>query len=141
MPTTISITAIASISGLGNDQDVIWQNYLNDNHCFVQTTVGNQNTAIAPLNSESKKKISELKKSESKTIILATFSMAAEALDIKSLTSLLLASPKSDIVVIDTDDENIIEIDPRQTPSEYLDTAIHEKLHLIFPNSVLIVTK
>ena len=31
-------------------------------------------------------------------------------------------------------DENIIEIDPRQTPSEYLDTLIHEKLHLIFPN-------
>ena len=66
MPTTISITAIASISGLGNDQNVIWQNYLNDNHCFVQTTVGNQNTAIAPLNSESKKKISELKKSDTK---------------------------------------------------------------------------
>ena len=43
-------------------------------------------------------KEAELKKSESKTIILATFSMAAEALDIKSLTSLLLASPKSDIV-------------------------------------------
>jgi superfamily II DNA or RNA helicase len=40
----------------------------------------------------------DLKKSESKTIILATFSMAAEALDIKSLTSLFLASPKSDIV-------------------------------------------
>ena len=40
----------------------------------------------------------DLKISESKTIILATFSMAAEALDIKSLTSLLLASPKSDIV-------------------------------------------
>jgi superfamily II DNA or RNA helicase len=43
-------------------------------------------------------KESELKKSESKKIILATFSMAAEALDIKSLTSLLLASPKADIV-------------------------------------------
>jgi superfamily II DNA or RNA helicase len=43
-------------------------------------------------------KESELKKSETKNIILATFSMAAEALDIKSLTSLLLASPKSDIV-------------------------------------------
>jgi superfamily II DNA or RNA helicase len=40
----------------------------------------------------------DLKKSESKKIILATFSMAAEALDIKSLTSLFLASPKSDIV-------------------------------------------
>ena len=40
----------------------------------------------------------DLKKSESKKIILATFSMAAEALDIKSLTSLFLASPKTDII-------------------------------------------
>jgi 3-oxoacyl-(acyl-carrier-protein) synthase len=66
LPTTISITAIASISGLGNDQDAIWQNYLNDNHCFIETSIGNQKTAIAPLNSESKKKISELKKSDTK---------------------------------------------------------------------------
>jgi superfamily II DNA or RNA helicase len=43
-------------------------------------------------------KMEELKKSESKQIILATYSMAAEALDIKSLTSLFLASPKSDII-------------------------------------------
>lgn len=66
LSTTISITAIASISGLGNDQDVIWQNYLNDNHSFVQTTVGNQNTNIAPINSDSKKLVSELKKSDTK---------------------------------------------------------------------------
>jgi superfamily II DNA or RNA helicase len=43
-------------------------------------------------------KMEELKKSESKQIILATYSMAAEALDIKSLTSLFLASQKSDII-------------------------------------------
>jgi superfamily II DNA or RNA helicase len=43
-------------------------------------------------------KMEELKKSESKQIILATYSMAAEALDIKSLTSLFLASPKADII-------------------------------------------
>ena len=66
MPTTISITAIASISGLGNDQDVIWQNYLNDNHCFIETSIGNQNTAIAPLNYDSKKQIEEIKKSDNK---------------------------------------------------------------------------
>jgi superfamily II DNA or RNA helicase len=40
----------------------------------------------------------DLKESESKQIILATFAMAAEALDIKSLTTLVLATPKSDIV-------------------------------------------
>jgi 3-oxoacyl-(acyl-carrier-protein) synthase len=66
LPKTISITAIASISGLGNDSNSIWQNYLNDNHCFIETSVGNQNTAIAALSSDCKKQISELKKSDNK---------------------------------------------------------------------------
>jgi superfamily II DNA or RNA helicase len=39
-----------------------------------------------------------LKKSESCKIVIATYSMAAEALDIKSLTTLILATPKTDIV-------------------------------------------
>ena len=39
-----------------------------------------------------------LKESESKTVILATYQMAAEALDIKSLTTLILATPKTDII-------------------------------------------
>jgi superfamily II DNA or RNA helicase len=38
-----------------------------------------------------------LKRSEKKRIIFATYSMAAEALDIKTLTTLLMASPKTDI--------------------------------------------
>jgi superfamily II DNA or RNA helicase len=38
-----------------------------------------------------------LKESETKTIIIATFSMAAEALDIKSLTTLIMATPKTEI--------------------------------------------
>lgn len=38
-----------------------------------------------------------LKESESKTIIIATYSMAAEALDIKTLTTLVMATPKTDI--------------------------------------------
>ena len=40
----------------------------------------------------------DLKVSESKQIILATYAMAAEGLDIPSLTTLILATPKSDIV-------------------------------------------
>ena len=40
----------------------------------------------------------DLNLSEKKKIILATYSMAAEALDIKTLTTLVLATPKSDIV-------------------------------------------
>ena len=38
-----------------------------------------------------------LKETESKKIVIATYSMAAEALDIKSLTTLLMATPKTDI--------------------------------------------
>jgi superfamily II DNA or RNA helicase len=39
----------------------------------------------------------ELRKSETKQIILATYSMASEALDIKTLTTLVMATPKTDI--------------------------------------------
>jgi superfamily II DNA or RNA helicase len=40
----------------------------------------------------------DLKKSETCQVIIATYAMAAEALDIKTLTSLLLATPKTDII-------------------------------------------
>ena len=43
-------------------------------------------------------KESNLKTSESCKIVIATYSMAAEALDIKTLTTLILATPKTDIV-------------------------------------------
>jgi superfamily II DNA or RNA helicase len=39
-----------------------------------------------------------LKETEGKQIVLATFSMAAEALDIKTLSTLFMVTPKSDIV-------------------------------------------
>jgi superfamily II DNA or RNA helicase len=42
-------------------------------------------------------KESALKESETKKVIIATYSMAAEALDIKTLTSLIMATPKTDI--------------------------------------------
>ena len=38
-----------------------------------------------------------LKETEKKDIILATYSMASEGLDIKTLTTLIMASPKSDV--------------------------------------------
>lgn len=38
-----------------------------------------------------------LKESESKKIIIATYAMASEGLDIKTLTTLLMATPKSDV--------------------------------------------
>ena len=42
-------------------------------------------------------KESALKETESKQIVIATYSMASEALDIKSLTTLIMATPKTDI--------------------------------------------
>lgn len=40
----------------------------------------------------------ELKKSETCQVIIATYAMAAEALDIKTLTTLILATPKTDVI-------------------------------------------
>ena len=42
-------------------------------------------------------KTEALKESESKKIIIGTYSMASEALDIKSLTTLVMATPKTDV--------------------------------------------
>ena len=39
----------------------------------------------------------DLKISESKQILIATYSMASEGLDIKTLTTLVFATPKTDI--------------------------------------------
>ena len=39
----------------------------------------------------------DLKESESKKVIIATYAMAAEGLDIKTLTTLIMATPKTDI--------------------------------------------
>jgi superfamily II DNA or RNA helicase len=42
-------------------------------------------------------KESALKETESKQVVIATYAMAAEALDIKTLTTLIMATPKTDI--------------------------------------------
>ena len=42
-------------------------------------------------------KEAELKASESKKIIIATYAMASEGLDIKTLTTLIMATPKTDV--------------------------------------------
>jgi hypothetical protein len=42
------ILPLSSISPLGNDPTVIWQNYLNDKHYFVKEIIDNA-TFIAPL--------------------------------------------------------------------------------------------
>ena len=43
----------------------------------------------------------DLKISETKQIIIATYAMASEALDIKTLTTLVMATPKTDVTQVD----------------------------------------
>jgi 3-oxoacyl-(acyl-carrier-protein) synthase len=63
---TISITAIASLSALGNNQDAIWNNYQSNKHCFVATDFGTQNVLTAPLEYVSKQEIEGLRHSDQK---------------------------------------------------------------------------
>ncbi len=66
MSQIISITAIASISPLGNNPNVIWQNYLNVKHCFVKEIIDQAATYVAPLDVQSVDEIEFLKQSDTK---------------------------------------------------------------------------
>jgi 3-oxoacyl-(acyl-carrier-protein) synthase len=62
----ISITAIASISSLGNSSDTIWKNYLSDNPCFTTQFLDHQKTFIAELDDDSKTEVEALRQSDIK---------------------------------------------------------------------------
>ena len=66
MSQIISITALSSISPLGSDSQLIWENYCNDEHCFVEKEIDQAPTFVAPLNTNSVAKIEALKQSDSK---------------------------------------------------------------------------
>lgn len=66
MPQTISITAISSVSPLGSDPNVIWENYLNEKHLFSENDFGSQKNLGASLPTDLKLAIEALKKSDSK---------------------------------------------------------------------------
>jgi superfamily II DNA or RNA helicase len=75
---------ILLLSDRRNHLDYLYNIIKNNNICTVGYYVGGM-------------KQSALKESENKQIILGTFSMAAEGMDIPSLNTLILASPKSNI--------------------------------------------
>ena len=50
----ISITALASVSPLGKDPELIWHQYLNPEAAITEEIVGAKNTLVAVLDSESK---------------------------------------------------------------------------------------
>ncbi len=62
MQYPISITAIASISPLGNNPTNIWRNYLKNNHKFVIK----ENELVAPLSDENEIEIEKLRQSDTK---------------------------------------------------------------------------
>lgn len=66
MSKIISITAIASISSLGNSSEKIWENYLSENHCFSTQFLDHQNTVVAALDQDSKKEVEALQQSDIK---------------------------------------------------------------------------
>ncbi|GEC70932.1 3-oxoacyl-(acyl-carrier-protein) synthase [Flavobacterium flevense] len=66
MSTLISITALASLSPLGNDPKTIWENYLSENHFFSKRHLDNQETWCASLDENSQQIVAELQASDIK---------------------------------------------------------------------------
>lgn len=66
MPKTISITAISSVSPLGNTAETIWGNYKKSTHCFTSQFLDHKGTLVAQLDADSMAKVEELKESDSK---------------------------------------------------------------------------
>jgi 3-oxoacyl-(acyl-carrier-protein) synthase len=66
LSTIISITAIASISPLGNTPEAIWENYLNENHCFTEHILDHKKTFVATLNANSEQVVGGLRESDNK---------------------------------------------------------------------------
>lgn len=86
LPKTISITAVTSISPLGNEPKTIWENYLNGEHCFTTKYLDHKNTLVASLDASSNEIISELRTSDNKYKSLdksVLFAMAASRKAIK----------------------------------------------------------
>ena len=66
MSKTISITAIASVSPLGNDSKIIWEHHKNNQHCFSKHFLDQQETWAATLDTNSKLVVDQLRLSDSK---------------------------------------------------------------------------
>ena len=66
MSQTISITAIASVSPLGNDSETIWNNYNNPNPLFQNQFIDHKNTWVGELDADSKAAVNTLRQSDSK---------------------------------------------------------------------------
>ena len=87
MSKIISITAIASISPLGNTAETIWKNYLNEKTCFKELFLDNKNTVVAPLDEDSKHIVETIQQSDSKYKFLDKSVLYALAASRKAIQS------------------------------------------------------
>jgi superfamily II DNA or RNA helicase len=84
---------------LNNDQQIILLAHNKSLLNYIYKSITQKNTSNLSIGFYiGGMKEADLKISETNQLILATYAMAAEALDIKSLTTLILATPKTDIV-------------------------------------------
>ena len=66
MSKIISITAIASVSPLGNNPQTIWEIYKSANHCFTDHFLDHKNTWVAKLDDDSNTIVAALQQSDIK---------------------------------------------------------------------------
>lgn len=66
MSQIISITAITSISSLGNSPETVWKNYLSENPCFSTQFLDHSSTHVAALDDISKAEVESLRQSDIK---------------------------------------------------------------------------
>ncbi|MGL2992756.1 beta-ketoacyl synthase N-terminal-like domain-containing protein [Flavobacterium sp. TSSA_36] len=66
MSQIISITALSSISPLGNDPKTIWENYQNTKTCFSEHFLDHQNTCVATLDAASQQEVLALQQTDIK---------------------------------------------------------------------------
>jgi 3-oxoacyl-(acyl-carrier-protein) synthase len=61
----IAITALSSLSSLGHDQKTIWEHYLDGKSMISLEAIGNKKIPVARIPDETKKKVEDLRQSES----------------------------------------------------------------------------
>lgn len=86
MQTKIAITAIASVSPLGNNPDTIWANYRRENHFFTHKNFNGQPAIAAFLDASSREMVEALRQSDPKYKTLddsVLFAMAASRLAVQ----------------------------------------------------------
>ena len=62
----ISITALSSISSLGNTPEEIWDSYQNTSQGFTQKTIKSKSVWVSELNENQKTEIADLRNSDAK---------------------------------------------------------------------------